>query len=125
MTNTCGERVESNCPFCNVKQFEEQLIAEVDGFYIVATLGQITDGGYILLIPRDHISCLGILPDNQLPGLFNNIFKVSTAISREYFDIPVMIFEHGIVGQIVKHAHLHLLPQRLVLPTRSVPTFQQ
>ena len=114
---------EPDCPFCDVKQFEKQLIAEVNGFYIIATLGQVTDGGYILLIPKDHISCLGMLPDNQLPGLFNNIFKASTAISREYFDIPVMMFEHGIVGQTVKHAHLHLLPTTIGITNKICSDF--
>jgi len=44
-----------NCPFCDKKQFEERLIAEVDGFYLIATLGQITDGGYVLLVPKEHV----------------------------------------------------------------------
>ena len=109
----------NNCPFCDIKQFEEQLIAEVDGFYIIATLGQITDGGYVLLFPKEHILCMGALAREQNLKVLKISREISQILTCEYNQAqalywssvwPVTLFEHGIVGQTVKHAHLHILP---------------
>ncbi len=32
------------------------------------------------------------------------------AFLEEEYNSPITIFEHGIVGQTIKHSHLHLLP---------------
>lgn len=37
--------------------------------------------------------------------------KVCSALFQEYRAAGVMIFEHGIVGQTIKHAHLHYIPE--------------
>lgn len=115
------------CPFCDISQFKEQLIAEVDGFYIIASLGQITNGGYVLLLPKKHISCMGALNKDQTVKSLWLSDKICTALVREFniavsflnfLSFPVTIFEHGIVGQTVKHAHLHFLPIVLNLTER-------
>ena len=33
----------NNCVFCDRSKFEERLIHETENFYVIATLGQITD----------------------------------------------------------------------------------
>ena len=106
--------MESNCPFCDYKQFQERLIAESKNYYLIATLGQITDGGYVLIFPKEHISCFGNLlcvPDNDTEF----IHKAVRAVWKEYQKddsepYPITTFEHGIVGQTIKHAHIHILP---------------
>lgn len=108
------------CVFCDRVNFEEQLIHENKDFYVIATLGQITDGGYVLIIPKEHISCMAALtshfPGGQTSKLLDLTFRVNSALSLVYqqssetHPYPVIIFEHGIVGQTIKHAHLHILP---------------
>lgn len=111
------------CPFCDRGQFEERLIAEVGGFYIIATLGQITDGGYLLLFPAEHVLCMGALSEEQTERMIEISNKICAALVRE-FKTPVTMFEHGIVGQIVQHAYLHFLPVALNLTPRIKADFK-
>ncbi len=111
--------MDNNCVFCDLTKLGERLIAENNGYYVAATLGQII-GGYALVIPKAHISCMGALtyhgPDSETKAMLKITEKVCRALSLEYqhstsaTPYPVTVFEHGIVGQTVKHAHLHLLP---------------
>lgn len=115
--------MKNDCAFCNRTQFEERLIAETDEHYVIATLGQI-EPGYTLIAPKEHISCIGALPNNQIESWFNVTYEIWRALSLEYqcnnsvTPYPVTIFEHGIVGQTIKHAHLHLLPKSINLTPR-------
>lgn len=105
--------MQNNCAFCDRSQFEERLIAENRAYYIIATLGQITEGGYVLIVPKEHISCTGAFTFEQTNSLTRTIQSVWRALASEYSwadQYPITMFEHGIVGQTVKHAHLHLLP---------------
>jgi diadenosine tetraphosphate (Ap4A) HIT family hydrolase len=106
----------SNCVFCDRSTFEERIISETDEYYVIATLGQITDG-YVLLFPKKHVPCMGALPQEDTHIMFGTAFRVWQALSAEYArgsdprEFLVTAFEHGIVGQSVKHAHMHLVPQ--------------
>ena len=44
--------MDSNCVFCDRTKFEECIIAENKDWYLIATLGQITDGGYVLIFNK-------------------------------------------------------------------------
>lgn len=107
--------MKNDCVFCDRTQFENRLIAETDEHYVIATLGQIT-GGYVLVFPKEHILCMGALTPQQINSMFGVAKEACIAVSMEYQGgtsrnhIPVTMFEHGIVGQTVKHAHLHILP---------------
>ena len=110
--------MDSNCPFCDRSKFEERLITETDTFYVIATLGQITDGGYILVFPMRHVSCMGTLEESELRTLSAFLHtKVRPAFEEEYPPMKMM-FEHGIVGQTIKHAHLHIVPGEFHLSPR-------
>jgi len=122
--------MNNGCPFCDVKQLEERIIAEIDEFRIVATLGQITDGGYLLLIPVKHVSCLGEFSREQTSKMLKIVQEVNKILTVEYnieqsiqSAWPITLFEHGIVGQTVKHAHLHFLPTVVDLTVRIKTDF--
>lgn len=108
--------MNDNCVFCDRTKLEERLIVENRDWYVVATLGQITDGGYTLVIPKKHILCMGALNPEQTSSMLEVLEKIRNVIALEYrltsapCSNPVLMFEHGIVGQTVKHAHIHLLP---------------
>lgn len=111
--------MDNNCVFCDKTKVGDRLIAENSDWYVAATLGQII-GGYALVIPKAHISCMGALtshgPDSQTEAMLEITKETCRALSLEYqhsnsaTPYPVTVFEHGIVGQTIKHAHLHLLP---------------
>ncbi len=107
--------MDNNCVFCDRTKLGERLITENSGWYVAATLGQII-GGYALVIPKAHISCMGALTSRETEAMLKITKEVCRALSLEYqhstsaTPYPVIVFEHGIVGQTIKHAHLHLLP---------------
>lgn len=108
-----------SCAFCDRKNFEERIIKETDHFFVIASLGQISDGGHLLVIPKRHMMCLG--EAQEMPSLKGIVADMRRALACVYERGPmsqrwsVMAFEHGIVGQSVFHAHLHLLPARLFI----------
>lgn len=122
-----------NCVFCDHSKVRERLITENRDWYVVATLGQITDGGYVLVIPKKHIPCMGVLSshfvDSQTDSMLKLTFKVNRAVVLEYQKSsstspwPITLFEHGIIGQTIKHAHLHVLPAVTDLTSRILADF--
>lgn len=104
--------MSSDCVFCDRTKFgEERLIAEDNNHYVVATLGQIK-AGYTLIIPKHHVSCIGAMGKNEASETETLMLTASSAIEIEYGVRPI-VFEHGIVGQTIQHAHLHLLPAHI------------
>jgi diadenosine tetraphosphate (Ap4A) HIT family hydrolase len=77
--------------------------------------------GHVLIIPKDHISCSG--------AFSSELFTEFTALYKKFSDFlksaygSVSTFEHGITGQTVFHAHIHLLPysglQESIIPEGS------
>lgn len=110
--------MQNDCAFCDRSKFEERIVGEGHGFWIIATLGQISrDGGYVLVVPKKHVPCIGALEEELTSKFFRITQYVSRVIAVEYqrwdekiYPQPVTHFEHGVVGQTVKHAHLHILP---------------
>ena len=116
--------MKNDCVFCDRTQFEERLISENQDFYVIATLGQITNGGYTLLFPKNHVPCLGAADRGLTSEMIIAAKKICRALSLQYqhsdcaTPYPVTLFEHGIVGQTIKHAHLHFLPTVIDLTPR-------
>ena len=75
----------------------------------LATLGQITDGGYLLLIPKRHVECIGAMEELEIMVLTGLLYQTKAALIKEYRQAWAL-FEHGIIGQTIKHAHMHVLP---------------
>ena len=108
---------ERPCTFCDRSQFEEQLVAESENFYVIATLGQITDGGYVLLVPKRHVLCVGDMTMEEIIHMTAEASKLDQSVSEAY-RCSTTIFEHGIVGQSIKHAHLHIIPAACIMTER-------
>lgn len=106
--------MENDCVFCDRKNLSAKLIAEDKNFYIFPTLGQITDGGYVLIVPKQHVRCLGASGTEEAAQLLEVSNYLRRAI-KETYSCESTIFEHGIVGQSVLHAHLHVIPAVLDL----------
>jgi diadenosine tetraphosphate (Ap4A) HIT family hydrolase len=69
--------------------------------------------GHLLLIPKKHFDCYLNLDKNLIDEF--NLFKNKVIeFLKKYYQKPV-IFEHGIAGQTVFHAHLHFLPTKILI----------
>lgn len=114
--------MDNNCVFCDRAKLEERIVAENDDWYLIATLGQIKDGGYVLVIPKWHVSCIGAMKEREIIKIDNILCAASDYVEIEYGVRPI-IFEHGVVGQSIQHAHLHLLPAQIRLCGRIYRDF--
>ncbi len=114
--------MDNSCVFCDRTKFEERIIAETSNWYLIATLGQITDGGYALIIPKRHVPCVGAMKEQEIIKIDNILHIASNSIETEYGVRPI-VFEHGVVGQTIQHAHLHLLPAKIRLCGRIYRDF--
>ncbi len=110
------------CVFCDRPQFAERLVAEDKNFYVIASLGQITEGGYLLVVPKRHVLCVGEMNAEGAAKVGVLAEYLAGCLGKEYGS-EVTLFEHGIVGQSIQHAHLHLVPARLRLDVKIVTDF--
>jgi diadenosine tetraphosphate (Ap4A) HIT family hydrolase len=100
-----------DCVFCDKAKFgQDRIVMENENFFVGATIGQISDGGYLLLIPKSHVACLAGMSQSEIVLAEEAMREIDRVVSWEYNFPPVTIFEHGIVGQTVKHAHMHFIP---------------
>jgi len=95
------------CPFCSPSVLAGQLIATMGRFMIVADLHPLVEG-HLLLIPSEHFSCYGELPEDCWTELDQAKLAVLDFLTSAY--AAPAFFEHGVAGQTVAHAHLHAVP---------------
>ena len=115
--------MEPDCVFCDRTKFEERIAGDDGKFWKITTLGQISDGGYMLEVPKRHVSCIGAMEEQEINLLAMAENKMRFVLSQEYKTRHVAFFEHGIVGQTVKHAHLHFIPEKLSITGRIKKDF--
>ncbi|MBI2010432.1 MAG: HIT family protein [Candidatus Chisholmbacteria bacterium] len=97
-----------DCPHCNSASLAlERSLKETENFRVVCDVHPLTEG-HLLIIPKQHISCMGAF-SKTLFVEFDKLYQLfSRFISRTYGSVSS--FEHGIIGQTVFHAHVHVLP---------------
>ncbi len=101
------QKTEISCRHCpGGAQLIDPLFSS-ENFWIVCDFHPLVQG-HILIIPKKHISCFGALPEKIFPEFENIYMKVKNFINHNYGSVAV--FEHGIAGQTVFHAHMHFLP---------------
>ena len=110
------------CPFCNFDSVKSSAVLESKDFYAIPTIGQISDGGHMLVIPRNHYACLGSMDDSKFDEFESITKKVKQAVTNTYSK-PIL-FEHGILGQSVPHAHLQIMPSDTDLFSRINSDFK-
>jgi diadenosine tetraphosphate (Ap4A) HIT family hydrolase len=67
--------------------------------------------GHVLVVSRRHLRCYGAATEAELQDLDRAAARVAPFLSARYG--KVLIFENGVAGQSVPHAHLHLIPANL------------
>jgi diadenosine tetraphosphate (Ap4A) HIT family hydrolase len=98
--------IDGSCPFCDPATVATALTT-TEHFYLLADNAPLVEG-HALLIPRDHYACYGALPaawDDELLTLKGRVERFEIERYR-----PATLFEHGVFGQSVYHAHLHAVP---------------
>lgn len=115
--------MEAACPFCDRTKIEDRLVGETRNNLIVATKGQISEGGHLLLMPKAHVRCIGELSAEETKVFTLQLGFVRDILMHEYLCSHILAFEHGMAGQTVPHAHVHLLPAAIRLTERIQADF--
>ena len=99
----------NNCPFCQLEEIRKDILLESENFFVKVGIG-ILAPGHVMIITKEHILCFAELPDNlaeEFATIKNKLFEKL----KSNFSEPI-VYEHGIYGQSINHAHLHFLPRK-------------
>jgi diadenosine tetraphosphate (Ap4A) HIT family hydrolase len=101
-------RIIKNCPHCDPHSFAlKHPLQDSKNFRIVCDVHPLIEG-HILIIPKSHLSCVGVFNDVLFKEFKRLYQKVSKFLKKEYGSVSS--FEHGKLGQTVFHSHVHLYP---------------
>lgn len=98
------------CVFCSRQEQPEPLF-ETSHFYAMPDKFPLTPG-HTLIITKDHLACYGAAEDELFTALESTVAEVEVFLRASYGQ-PVLLWENGVAGQSVFHAHLHLIPLHL------------
>ena len=98
-----------DCLFCQRDKIKDDILLESENFFVKVGVG-ILAPGHVMVITKGHISCFAELP-KQIMKEFISLKNKVTENLKLNFTNPI-IYEHGIYGQSIKHAHLHFLPRK-------------
>lgn len=68
--------------------------------------------GHTLVIPKMHAETLDKLSEKDLKSLITTVQRISKAISRISEGYNVIQNNKEVAGQIVHHAHFHIVPRK-------------
>jgi len=74
------------------------------------------------LVPKRHVECIGAMEKQEADKLESLADFARGVLFKEY-NKPSIIFEHGIVGQTIKHAHMHIVPADVKLLEKITKDF--
>ncbi|MDQ2932810.1 MAG: HIT domain-containing protein [bacterium] len=99
------------CQFCDADALRSRnlILTEDLEHWTIAGKGQLTEG-YVLHIPRQHVPCYGAMNEPEIEKCAHHIQKIRSVLENVYGVNSFVMFEHGVVGQTVKHAHMHFMP---------------
>ena len=104
------ENIKKNCPHCDrTSPTFEYFLEETRHFDIVCDPNPIIEG-HILVIPKNHISCIGEYSHEMFQEFLSLNEKVLDFLQKCYGGRSS--FEHGKFGQTVFHSHIHYMPFR-------------
>jgi diadenosine tetraphosphate (Ap4A) HIT family hydrolase len=100
----------AGCVFCDLEQTPDELTATAN-LRLVPDLYPVAPG-HLLVITKRHLPCYGAADAGILAEL-EQLSGQARDFIREVYGIDPVIWENGVSGQTVFHAHLHLIPVHL------------
>jgi diadenosine tetraphosphate (Ap4A) HIT family hydrolase len=107
---------ENNLCYLIFNRKLNRVVKETKNFVVLPTIGQIVEG-YLLIVPKEHFSCIGALSAELFDELREIKNLCRTALNKAY-NSKCIFYEHGTVGKTFEkragcctdHAHLHAVP---------------
>jgi len=103
------------CVFCKIarREIPAEILVESENFLSFPDANPKTEG-HSLVIPKEHYENLLEIPDDLLGEYLNIIKKTADKLMKEKNTqgFNLVMNNGGVAGQVIKHAHLHILPRR-------------
>jgi len=107
--------MEKECIFCKIVKGEISAKKIIEGEnFIVIEDARPKVNGHLLVIPKKHFKTFLDIPSlmfNEFMDVTKSaVIKIMKSTKSEGFNLEMNNFE--VAGQIVPHAHLHILPRK-------------
>ena len=103
-----------NCVFCKIinKEIPSAKIYEDDLVYAFLDLGPI-NYGHALVVPKEHHESSSTIPEAVAGRMFKVAGRIGVALKRklDYDAFNLHLADGTAAGQVVMHAHLHVVPR--------------
>lgn len=103
-----------NCVFCKIinKEIPSAKIYEDELVYAFLDLGPI-NYGHALVIPKEHHESSSTIPEAVAGRMFKVASRIGVALKRklDYDAFNLHLADGTAAGQVVMHAHLHVVPR--------------
>ena len=104
----------NDCIFCKItkKEVPSEKVYEDENSYAFLDIKP-NNPGHTLLIPKIHVRNIFDIPHNVLCSLMNPLQKISHAVKETMSasGINIIMNNEPSAGQIVFHAHIHIIPR--------------
>ena len=104
----------NECVFCKIvkREIPSDIIYEDDNFFAFLDINP-NNPGHTLVIPKNHYENIYSLPDEILCDIGPIVKKISIAVKKgvNANGINIIMNNDGAAGQIVPHAHFHIIPR--------------
>jgi histidine triad (HIT) family protein len=104
----------SNCIFCKIiageipstKIYEDKLVF---AFMDISPINK----GHVLVIPKEHYPSSSSIPEDAAGRMFHVGSRIGVALRRgmDYDGFNLHLADGSCAGQVVMHAHLHIVPR--------------
>lgn len=106
---------DKNCTFCKIarKEIKAEIIKESNNFIAIRDINPKTPG-HTLVIPKKHFVTLLDINNNLGDELLKFTKEVSFELLEEKYGDGFNLIMNNLepAGQIVKHAHIHIIPRK-------------
>ena len=104
----------NDCIFCKIIKGEipSTKIYEDDKVYAFLDISPINPG-HTLVIPKEHHAGSSSIPEDMAGRMFRVGSRIGVALKRalDYDGFNLHLADGGCAGQVVMHAHLHVVPR--------------
>ena len=104
----------SNCIFCKIIEGEipSTKIYEDDLVFAFMDISPINKG-HVLVIPKEHYIVSSSIPEDIAGRMFHIGSRIGVALRRglDYDGFNLHLADGACAGQVVMHAHLHIIPR--------------
>ena len=102
----------NDCIFCKIQSDKSNWLEENDKFFAIYDIQPI-EKGHALIISKRHVENVFGFDDEEAKAMLDLLKKIKSRLDKEFKPIAYNI---GInsgkeAGQIIFHAHIHLIPR--------------